>query len=158
MTVLHVDMDAFFASVEQRDHPEWRGKPVIVGAGPHERGVVSTCSYEARRYGVRSAMPSRPAYAKCPHGIFVKPRMHAYGEVSKKAFEVFARFSPFVEGGSVDEAFLDIAGSLHLFPGATLRERAISLGEALRAEIRRVCGVTCLVIVVLFRYLRKFAS
>ena len=103
MTVLHVDMDAFFASVEQRDHPEWRGKPVIVGAGPHERGVVSTCSYEARRYGVHSAMPSRTAYALCPNGIFVPPRMHAYQEVSDVAFEVFSHYSPFVEGVSVDE-------------------------------------------------------
>ena len=112
MTVLHVDMDAFFAAVEQRDHPEWRGKPVIVGAGPHERGVVSTCSYEARRFGVRSAMPSRTAYAKCPHGIFVRPRMHVYQEVSDAAFEVFERFSPFVEGVSVDEAFLDVTNYL----------------------------------------------
>ena len=89
MIILHVDMDAFFAAIEQRDHPEWRGKPVIVGAGPHERGVVSTCSYEARKYGVRSAMPSRTAFAKCPHGIFVRPRMHVYQEVSDAAFEVF---------------------------------------------------------------------
>ena len=114
MTVLHVDMDAFFASVEQRDHPEWRGKPIIVGAGPHERGVVSTCSYEARRYGVRSAMPSRTAYALCPNGIFVPPRMHAYQEVSDIAFEVFSHYSPFVEGVSVDEAFLDVTGTVHL--------------------------------------------
>ena len=92
MTVLHVDMDAFFASVEQRDHPEWRGKPVIVGAGPHERGVVSTCSYEARRYGVHSAMPSRTAFALCPNGIFVPPRMHVYHEVSTVAFEVFSHY------------------------------------------------------------------
>ena len=104
-TILHVDMDAFFASVEMLVHPEWRGKPLVVGAGPHERGVVSTCSYEARRYGVRSAMPSRTAYEKCPHGIFVRPRMHVYHEVSDAAFGVFARYSPFVEGVSVDEAF-----------------------------------------------------
>ena len=69
--IVHADMDAFFASVEQRDHPEWRGKPVIVGSGPHERGVVSTCSYEARKFGVHSAMPSRTAYEKCPHAVFV---------------------------------------------------------------------------------------
>ena len=106
--ILHVDMDAFFASVEQRDHPEWRGRPVIVGAGPHERGVVSTCSYEARKFGVRSAMPSRTAYARCPHGIFVKPRMDAYAETSDRAFEVFESFTPYVEKVSVDEAFLDV--------------------------------------------------
>ena len=93
MIILHVDMDAFFAAVEQRDHPELRGKPVIVGSGPHERGVVSTCSYEARKFGVRSAMPSRTAYAKCPHGIFVKPRMHVYSEVSKAEPEPSSHFS-----------------------------------------------------------------
>ena len=113
--ILHVDMDAFFAAVEQRDHPEWRGKPVIVGAGPHERGVVSTCSYEARKFGVHSAMPSRTAYSLCPHGIFVKPRMKAYSAVSAQVFEILEHYSPFVEGVSVDEAFLDVTGTVHLF-------------------------------------------
>ena len=152
MTVLHVDMDAFFAAVEQRDHPEWRGKPVIVGSGPHERGVVSTCSYEARKFGVRSAMPSRTAYAKCPHGIFVKPRMHVYSEVSKAAFEVFAKYSPFVEGVSVDEAFLDITGTAHLFGGM------IPLAEKLRADIKSACGVTCSVGLAPNRLLAKLGS
>ena len=152
MIILHVDMDAFFAAIEQRDHPEWRGKPVIVGAGPHERGVVSTCSYEARRYGVRSAMPSRTAFAKCPHGIFVRPRMHVYQEVSDVAFEVFARFSPFVEGVSVDEAFLDVTGTAHLFGGMK------PLAEKLRAEIRAACGVTCSVGLAPNRLLAKIAS
>ena len=152
MTVLHVDMDAFFAAVEQRDHPEWRGKPVIVGAGPHERGVVSTCSYEARRFGVRSAMPSRTAYAKCPHGIFVRPRMHVYQEVSDAAFEVFSRYSPFVEGVSVDEAFLDVTGTTHLFGGMK------PLAERLRADIRAACGVTCSVGLAPNRLLAKIAS
>ncbi len=156
--ILHVDMDAFFASVELLSHPEWRGKPLIVGAGPHERGVVSTCSYEARKYGVRSAMPSRTAYQLCPHAIFTPPHMSAYQNVSNKAFETFSHYTPYVEGVSVDEAFLDIAGSLHLFPGATLRERAISLGEALRAEIRRVCGVTCSVGIAPNRLLAKIGS
>ena len=152
MTVLHVDMDAFFAAVEQRDHPEWRGKPVIVGSGPHERGVVSTCSYEARKFGVRSAMPSRTAYAKCPHGIFVKPRMHVYSEVSKTAFEVFAKYSPFVEGVSVDEAFLDISGTAHLFGGM------VPLAEKLRADIKSACGVTCSVGLAPNRLLAKLGS
>ncbi|MGN0846372.1 MAG: DNA polymerase IV [Kiritimatiellia bacterium] len=151
-TVLHVDMDAFFASVEQRDHPEWRGLPVIVGAGSHERGVVSTCSYEARRFGVRSAMPSRTAYAKCPHGIFVKPRMHVYHEVSRQVFEVLGRYSPFVEGVSVDEAFLDISGTIHLFGDAH------ALGTRLRAEIREVCGLTCSVGIAPNRLLAKIGS
>ena len=152
MTILHVDMDAFFASVEQRDHPEWRGKPVIVGAGPHERGVVSTCSYEARKYGVHSAMPSRTAYARCPNGIFVKPRMEAYKEASDKAFEVFGHYSPFVEGVSVDEAFLDVTGTVHLF--GTARE----LGERLRREIFDVCSLTCSVGLAPNRLLAKIAS
>ena len=122
--ILHVDMDAFFASVELLSHPEWRGKPLIVGSGPHERGVVSTCSYEARKFGIRSAMPSRTAYQLCPHAIFVRPHMEAYQEVSDKAFEVFSHYTPFVEGVSVDEAFLDITGSLHLYGGKNAGARA----------------------------------
>ena len=152
MIILHVDMDAFFAAIEQRDHPEWRGKPVIVGAGPHERGVVSTCSYEARKFGVRSAMPSRTAYAKCPHAIFVRPRMRAYQEASDAAFEVFSRYSPFVEGVSVDEAFLDVTGTAHLFGGMK------PLAAKLRAEIRSTCGVTCSAGLAPNRLLAKIAS
>ena len=152
-TILHVDMDAFFASVELLHHPEWRGKPVIVGSGPHERGVVSTCSYEARRFGVRSAMPSRTAYEKCPHAIFVRPHMELYEEVSQKAFEVFGHYTPYVEGVSIDEAFLDITGSLHLYSGD--RNVAAVLGEALRREIRETCGVTCSVGIAPNRLLAK---
>ena len=160
-TILHVDMDAFFASVELLHHPEWRGKPVIVGSGPHERGVVSTCSYEARRFGVHSAMPSRTAYEKCPHAIFVRPHMELYEEVSQKAFEVFGHYTPYVEGVSIDEAFLDITGSLHLFSGAA-GVRALPpaqvLGEALRKEIRETCGVTCSVGIAPNRLLAKIGS
>ena len=174
-------MDAFFASVEQLDHPEWRGRPVIVGSGPHERGVVSTCSYEARRFGVHSAMPSRTAYERCPHAIFTRPRMERYHEISARAFEIFARFSPFVEGVSVDEAFLDITGNLHFFRAAATDAanaaddstattdatnaaddsplaRARRLGEALRAAIRRECGVTCSVGIASNRLLAKIGS
>ena len=103
--ILHIDMDAFFAAIEQRDHPEWRGKPVIVGSPPDRRGVVSTCSYEARRFGVHSAMSSREAYERCPEGIFVKPRMTHYAAVSRAVFEIFNAFTPLVEGLSVDDAF-----------------------------------------------------
>ena len=152
MTILHVDMDAFYASVEQRDNPQWRGRPVIVGSGPHERGVVSTCSYEARRFGVHSAMPSRRAYELCPEAVFVKPRMDVYGAVSKQAFEVFYRYTPFVEGVSVDEAFLDITGSVHLFGSAE------ALAESLREEIKKNCGVTCSAGVATNRLLAKIAS
>ena len=150
--IVHADMDAFFASVEQRDHPEWRGKPVIVGSGPHERGVVSTCSYEARKYGVHSAMPSRTAYARCPHAIFVKPNMKAYSETSARVFEIFGRFTPFVEAVSVDEAFLDVTGSAHLFGGA------VPLAEKLRAAVKEECGVTCSVGVAPNRLLAKIGS
>lgn len=151
-TILHVDMDAFFASAELTRHPEWRGRPVIVGSGPHERGVVSTCSYEARRFGVHSAMPSRTAYQRCPHAIFTRPDMAFYQNLSDKAFEVFSHYSPYVEGVSVDEAFLDITGTIHLHGSA---ER---LGEALRAEIRETCGVTCSVGIAPNRLLAKIGS
>lgn len=150
--VVHADMDAFFASVEQRNHPEWRGKPVIVGSGPHERGVVSTCSYEARRFGVHSAMPSRTAYEKCPHAVFVKPDMEAYAETSERVFSIFGRFTPFVEAVSIDEAFLDVTGSAHLFGGA------VPLAERLRAAVKEECGVTCSVGVAPNRLLAKIGS
>lgn len=151
-TLLHVDMDAFFASVELLAHPEWRGKPLIVGSGPHERGVVSTCSYEARKYGIHSAMPSRTAYQLCPHAIFTPPNGKLYNTVSKRAFEVFERFTPYVEGVSIDEAFLDITGSIHLYGNAK------NLGEALMREIKRECGVTCSVGIAPNRLLAKIGS
>jgi len=152
-TLLHVDMDAFFASVEVLHHPEWRGKPVIVGSGPHERGVVSTCSYEARRFGVHSAMPSRTAYEHCPHAVFVRPHMRLYEDVSKRVFEIFEHYTPYVEGVSIDEAFLDITGSLHLHGGS-----AAALGEALRREVRTTCGITCSVGIAPNRLLAKIGS
>ena len=127
---------------------------------PHERGVVSTCSYEARKFGVHSAMPSRRAYELCPRAVFVRPDMEAYEAVSEKAFEVFSHYTPYVEGVSIDEAFLEITGSLHLFGGSGdgVRERALSLGNALRSEIRRVCGVTCSVGIAPNRLLAKIGS
>ena len=152
-TILHVDMDAFYASVELLHHPEWRGKPVVVGSGPHERGVVSTCSYEARRFGIHSAMPSRTAYERCPDAIFVRPHMELYQEVSDKVFEIFEHYTPYVEGVSIDEAFLDITGSLHLHGGDRAR-----LGEALRKEIRETCDVTCSVGIAPNRLLAKIGS
>lgn len=114
--ILHVDMDAFYAAVEQRDRPELRGKPVVVGhLGP--RSVVSTCSYEARPYGVRSAMPTLTAHRLCPAAIFVAPRMARYQEVSREVFAAFAEVTPEIEGLSLDEAFLDVTRSLRLFGG-----------------------------------------
>ncbi len=113
--VMHLDMDAFFAAIEQRDHPEYRGLPVIVGAQPGTRGVVSTCSYEARTFGVRSAMPISEAYRLCPRGIYVRPDMRHYLDVSRQVMEILSTISPVVEPVSVDEAFLDITGLERLF-------------------------------------------
>lgn len=127
--ILHADMDAFYASVEQRDHPELRGQPIVVGgAGP--RGVVSAASYEARRFGVRSAMPSFEARRLCPDLVFVHGDMSLYSRESKRVFEIFRDFSPSVEGLSLDEAFLDLTGSERLMGPA--RE----VGERLRARVR----------------------
>ena len=145
-------MDAFFASAEMLRHPEWRGKPLIVGSGPNERGVVSTCSYEARRFGVHSAMPSRTAYKLCPHAIFTPPDMKYYKAISDNVFEIFSHYSPFVEAVSVDEAFLDITGTVHLFGDAR------QLGDALRSEVREKCGLTCSVGIAPNRLLAKIGS
>src|SRR6266700_1467426 len=116
-SILHVDMDAFYASIEQLDHPEYKGKPVIVGADPKAgagRGVVAACSYEARKFGVHSALPISRAWKLCPQGVYVRPRMKRYVEVSGHVMEVFRRYTDLVEPLSIDEAFLDITGSVAL--------------------------------------------
>ncbi|MCM8787975.1 MAG: DNA polymerase IV, partial [Candidatus Omnitrophica bacterium] len=114
--IVCVDMDAFFASIEQRDNPSYRGKPIIVGADPKVgRGVVSTCSYEARKYGIKSAMPIREAYRLCPFAIFLRPDIEKYTKVSQQIYEILYTFTPIIERVSIDEAFLDISGSYHLF-------------------------------------------
>jgi DNA polymerase IV len=105
--IIHIDMDAFYASVEQRDNPELRGKPVAVG-GSRERGVVAAASYEARKFGVHSAMPSITAKRKCPNLIFVKPRFDAYKAISLQIREIFAEYTPIIEPLSLDEAYLDV--------------------------------------------------
>src|SRR5215470_13749731 len=115
--ILHVDMDAFYASIEQIDQPEYKGRPVIVGADPkggNGRGVVAACSYEARKFGVRSALPISRAWRLCPQGVYVRPRMRRYVEVSAQIMELFRRYTDLVEPLSIDEAFLDITGSVAL--------------------------------------------
>src|SRR5262245_49754132 len=112
--ILHMDMDAFYASIEQLDNPSFKGRPVIVGADPRQgqgRGVVAACSYEARKFGVRSALPISRAWKLCPDGAYVRPRMQRYMEVSRHVMEVLRRFTDLVEPLSIDEAFLDITGS-----------------------------------------------
>jgi DNA polymerase-4 len=140
--ILHLDMDAFYAAVEQRDRPELRGRPVIVGADPkggHGRGVVSTASYEARRFGVGSAMPISQAYRLCPRGVYLPVDMERYLEVSRQVMAILRRFSDLVEPVSIDEAFLDVTGSRRAFGPAT--EIARKLKQTIVAEERLTASV-----------------
>ncbi|HEX6987843.1 MAG TPA: DNA polymerase IV [Bacillota bacterium] len=120
-TVLLCDLDAFFAAVELLDRPELVGKPVIVGGDPRSRGVVATCNYEARRYGVRSAMPASEAYRRCPHGVFLQPRHQRYAEFSRRVFEIYARFTAAIEPVSIDEAYLEVGGAAGLRTAAAIK-------------------------------------
>lgn len=149
--MLHADMDAFYAAVEQRDCPALRGKPVIVG-GSGRRAVVLTASYEARRFGVHSAMPGAQAQRLCPDGIFVRPRMARYAEVARQIRTVFGEFTPLVEPLSLDEAFLDVTGSLRLF------HTAADLGQRLKERVRRVTGLTVSVGIGPSKMIAKIAS
>ena len=126
--IAHADMDAFYASVEQRDRPELRGRPVVVG-GASRRGVVASASYEARRFGVRSAMPGVEARQRCPDAVFIAGDMKRYARESRRIFEIFRRFSPRVEGLSLDEAFLDLTGTERLLGPPS------EVGKRLRAAV-----------------------
>jgi len=150
--VLHVDMDAFYASVEERDDPSLRGRPVIVGGPKEARGVVSAASYAARAFGVRSAMPLRVAARLCPDGVFLPVRMARYAEVSAAIFAIFGRFSPLVEPLSIDEAFLDATGSERLFGGP------VRVAERIRGAIRAETGLTASVGVASNKFVAKIAS
>jgi DNA polymerase-4 len=151
-TILHVDLDAFFAAVEQRDRPELRGKPVIVGGEPGGRGVVSAASYEARRFGVHSAMSLREAQRRCPDGIFLPVDGRRYQQASRDVMEVLRRFTPQVEPISIDEAFLDVTGSTALFGDGEAIARAIK--DAVREEV----GLTASVGVATTKLVAKIAS
>lgn len=149
--IMHVDMDAFYASIEQRDNPEFKGKPLIIGG--RTRGVVATCSYEARQYGVRSAMPVHEARRKCPQGIFITPRMGIYRQVSAQIHLILQNFSPLVEMASVDEAYLDITG-LHNLLGTPLE-----IAEKIQNEIfEKTGGLTCSIGIAPIKFLAKIAS
>ncbi len=150
--IIHIDMDAFYAAVEQRDNPNYRNKPVIVGGKPDSRGVVATCSYEARKYGIHSAMPSSQAYRLCPQAIFVKPRFDAYREASGIIREIFNRYSDMVEPLSLDEAYLDVSAS-ELFQGsATLLARQIKQDIRHHTQLTASAGISC------NKFLAKIAS
>jgi len=136
--ILHVDMDAFYASVEQRDEPEYRGKPVIVG-GLGRRGVVSAASYEARKFGVHSAQPMSRARRLCPDGIYVRTRMSHYQQASRQVFSVFRRYTPLVEGLSLDEAFLDVSESQRLF--GSVQDIAKRIVDDIRKETELIASV-----------------
>lgn len=148
--IIHVDMDAFYASVEQRDHPELRGKPVAVGG--QVRGVVAAASYEARRFGIRSAMPSVTARRRCPELIFVKPRFDAYRAVSQQIRAIFSDYTPLVEPLSLDEAYLDVTEDLKGIGIAT------RIAEEIRARIRAETGLTASAGVSYNKFLAKLAS
>ena len=149
---LHVDMDAFFASVEQHDHPELKGKPVIVGSPPDQRGVVSAASYEARRFGIHSAMPSRTARRKCPDAVFLPVNGPRYREVSRRIMHIFEAYTPLVQPLSIDEAFLDVTGAQRLFGDGR------SIAEKIRHDIRETTGLTASVGVAPNMFLAKIAS
>lgn len=149
--IIHVDMDAFFASVEQRDNPDLRGKPVAVG-GASGRGVVAAASYEARKFGVRSAMPSVTAKRKCPDLIFVRHRFEVYKEVSRQIRAIFRHYTPHVEPLSLDEAFLDVTEDLHGIGSAT------AIAQQIRARIRQETQLTASAGVSYNKFLAKLAS
>jgi DNA polymerase IV len=149
--IIHIDMDAFYASVEQSDNPELRGKPVAVG-GSRERGVVAAASYEARKFGVRSAMPSVTAKRKCPELIFVRPRFDVYRAVSHQIRAIFAEYTPLIEPLSLDEAYLDVTESLKTMPSAT------EIAEEIRARIRAETSLTASAGVSYNKFLAKMAS
>lgn len=133
--VLHIDIDAFFASVEVMLNPALKGKPVIIGGLPTERGVVSTASYEARKYGVHSGMALQTAGQKCPHGVFLRGRYHVYSQVSQRFMDILRRFSPQVDVASIDEAYMDLSGSRYLYPST------YDMAQTIKETVEREIGI-----------------
>ncbi|MEM9007408.1 MAG: DNA polymerase IV [Cyanobacteria bacterium P01_F01_bin.86] len=150
--IIHVDMDAFYASVEQRDHAEYRGRPIVVGGRPEQRGAVAAASYEARKFGIRSALPSRVAQQRCPHVIFVKPRFGIYRAVSQQIRAIFARYTELVEPLALDEAYLDVTDNLVGQPSA------IAIAKLIRQDIYRETQLTASAGVSINKFLAKVAS
>jgi DNA polymerase-4 len=150
-TILHVDLDAFFAAVEQRDDPQLRGQPVLVG-GSAQRGVVAAASYEARRYGIRSAMPMAEALRRCPHAVVVRHRMARYAETSRQFFGILDRFSPLVEPVSLDEAFLDVTGAERLLGDG------LAIAREIKARVREELALVASVGVAPSKMVAKIAS
>jgi DNA polymerase-4 len=150
--ILHIDMDAFYASVEQRDHPELKGRPVAVGGDPHRRGVVAAASYEARRFGVRSAIPMARAVRLCPQLVIVRPDFQKYRAASNQVFEIFRSVTPLVEGLSLDEAYLDVTENAW---GETLGK---AVAVRLKAEIKAATSLTASAGVAPNKFLAKIAS
>ena len=150
--IIHIDMDAFYASIEQRDNPKYKGKPLIVGGDPNRRGVVATCSYEARKYGIHSAMPSLTAYKLCPKAIFIRPRMEVYKKVSRQVMNILNEYSNLVEPLSLDEAFVDVSKSKRCKGSATLI--ALEIKERIFKEV----GLTASAGVSFNKFLAKMAS
>ncbi len=152
--IIHVDMDAFFAAVEVKDNPALQGKPVIIGGDPKRdvRSVVSTASYEAREYGIHSAMPLTHAWRRCPHGVFLRGRMSRYVEESKEIMKIFFRFTPLVEQISIDEAFLDVGGCQRLFGSPE------EIAEKIQTMVQEERGLSCSVGVAPNKFLAKLAS
>ncbi len=150
--IIHIDMDAFYAAVEQRDHPEYRGKPIVVGGRPDSRGVVATCSYEARKFGIHSAMPSSQAYRLCPQAVFVKPRFEVYKEVSLIIRNIFSEYTELFEPLSLDEAYLDVTEVSRCQGSATLIARDI------KQKIRQQTGLIASAGVSYNKFLAKIAS
>lgn len=150
--IIHLDMDAFFAAVEQRDFPQYRGKPIVVGGAPDSRGVVATCSYEARQFGIHSAMPSAQAYRLCPRAIFVKPRFDAYREASATIRAIFNQYTDLVEPLSLDEAFLDVSGTEICKGSATF------IAKDIKNKIKQETALTASAGISYNKFLAKIAS